>query len=147
MNKEWESLNRLSKKQEEIYHRCAKNANITDTKFWVLYAVCQSGGSMCQNNFCENWCYSKQTVNSAVSSLENDGILYLEFSEGSKKQKDLKLTEKGEDFCNKFIRPVLLAECHSVMKLDEEERARFINTLEKLISLLEDEISQIDQKQ
>ncbi len=141
MNKDWSILNKLAKRQNEIYHRCAKNAGITDTKFWVLYALCESGGALCQNSICESWCYSKQTVNSAVNSLENEGMIYLEFSEGSKKQKDLKLTEKGEEFCNKHIRQVMLAECNSIMRLDSGERRNFIKTLEKLLAVLEEELS------
>lgn len=140
MNKEWSELNKLTKKQDELYHKCALNAGITDTKFWILYAICESGGILCQNSFCENWCYSKQTVNAAVASLEEEGILYLEFAQGSKKQKDLKLTQKGEDFCNRYIRSVLNAECRSVMSLQPEERRRFLSTMEKLLSTLEQEL-------
>lgn len=140
MNKEWAVFNKLTKRQDEIYHQCAKNAGITDTKFWVLYALCESGGIFCQNSFCENWCYSKQTVNAAVAGLEKDGILYLEFAEGSKKQKDLKLTSKGKEFCNQYIMPVLNAECHSIMNLEENERKKFLDTMEKLLSMLEKEV-------
>ena len=142
MNKNWAKFNKLNKRREDIYHLCAKKAGITDTKFWVLYAMCEVGGIISQNGFCENWCYSKQTVNAAVASLEKEGILYLEFSEGSKKQKDLRLTERGEIFCRKYIFPVLEAECKAVSSLDEEERVSFLRTKEKLLSILEKEICQ-----
>lgn len=140
MNKALSVLNRLFKKQEEIYHQWAKHIGLTDTKFWVLYALCESEGVLFQNAFCENWCYSKQTVNTAVASLEEDGIISLEFAEGSRKQKNIQLTKKGEAFCDAHIRPVIGAEEKSLMKLNEKEREAFLHTLEKLIYCLEEEL-------
>ncbi len=140
MNRELSRLNKMLKRQEEIYHQCAKRAGITDTKFWVLYSLCESGGVLCQKAFCENWCYSKQTVNTAVSGLEKDGFIYLIFAEGSKKQKEIRLTDKGEDFCDKHIRNVLEAECRSLMKLSEEERANFFDLIKRILSDLEGEL-------
>ena len=144
MNKDWSKFNKLNKRRDDIYHMFAKKAGITDTKFWVLYAICEGGGSISQNGFCENWCYSKQTVNAAVASLEKEGIVYLEFAEGSKKQKDLMLTFSGREFCRKNIEPVMEAECRSVALLEEKERQQFLSTKEKLLLFLEEEISKIE---
>ena len=143
MNKEWAELNRLMKRQDELYHRYAQNAGLTDTKFWVLYAMCESGDVFCQNAFCESWRYSKQTVSAAVASLEKDGLLYMEFVAGSKKQKNLQLTEKGKGFCREYIIPVMDAECSSIMKLEKGERRKFLDTMDKLLVLFGKEISTI----
>lgn len=140
MNRELSRLNKLVKKQDKIYHQCAKKAGITDTKFWVLYALCESGGVLCQNSFCENWCYSKQTVNTAVSGLEKEGFIYLTFAIGSRKQKEIRLTEKGEAFCNQYIKTVLEAECRSLMNLSEDERKNFFELIERILSDLESEL-------
>lgn len=140
MNRELSRLNKLVKKQDKIYHQCAKKAGITDTKFWVLYALCESGGVLCQNSFCENWCYSKQTVNTAVSGLEKEGFIYLTFAIGSRKQKEIRLTEKGEAFCNQYIKTVLEAECRSLMNLSEGERKNFFKLIERILSDLESEL-------
>lgn len=134
-------FNKLTKKQEEIYHMCAKKAGLTDTKFWVLYALCETGGELCQNSFCETWCYSKQTVNTAVALLEKEGIVSLTFAEGSRKQKDIRLTDAGEAFCNQHIRPILEAEEASLMGLKEEERNTFLSVYAGLIHSLEDALN------
>ncbi len=141
MNKQWAQLNKLSKRQESVYRQCARSAGITDSKFWILYAICESGGILCQNEICGDWCFSKQTVNAAVTAMEDEGLLYLEFAEGSKKQKDLKLTEAGRRFCDQWILPVMEAECRAVMALEPGERACFLSTMEKLLSNLEGELS------
>ena len=140
MNKEWSVLNKLTRRQDEIYHRCAVNAGISDTKFWILYAICESGGALCQNAICQDWFCSKQTVSTAVAGLERDGILHLQFAAGSKKQKNLQLTAKGELFCDKHIRSVLNAECRALSSLPEPLRQAYLSTREKLLEVLEQEL-------
>ncbi len=141
MNKELSKWNRLIKKQDEVYHRCAKRAGLADAQFWVLYALCEAQKPLCQNTFCENWCYSKQTVCTAVASLEKAGLVQLAFAEGSRKQKDLFLTEKGEMFCDQHIRSVLEAEEKVLQALSGEERERFFAVLENLLDGLDRELS------
>ena len=140
MNKEWSELNKLTKRQNELYHRCAVNAGLTDAKFWILYALCESGGTLCQNTICEDWCYSKQTVGTAVSCLQCEGILRMEFAEGSRKQKNLYLTLKGEAFCDRYIRPVLNAECRAVSQLPQNQRRIFLDSQKQIIEALESEL-------
>ena len=133
MNQELSQLNQLVKKQEEVYHLWAKKAGLTDTKFWILYDLWTSECPLIQNAFCENWCYSKQTVNTAVSNLEKEGMLHLEFAPGSRKQKEVLLTNKGKDFCEKWIEPLVRAEEESLMTLNQKERVQFLEILEHLI--------------
>lgn len=140
MNEELAKWNRLTKRQNEIYHQCAKKAALPDAQFWVLYALCEAKHPLCQNTFCENWCYSKQTVNTAVVGLEKAGLVRLTFAEGSRKKKDLNLTEKGEDFCDKHIRTVLNAECKSLNQFPASDRASFFSFLENLLSGIEKEL-------
>ncbi len=141
MNKELSKWIRLTKKQDEIYHLCAKKAGLADAQFWVLYALCEAQKPLCQNTFCENWCYSKQTVCTAVASLEKAGLVQLTFAEGSRKQKDLYLTEKGESFCNQYVRSVQEAEEKVLEALTADKRNLFFEVLETLLSGLDKELS------
>lgn len=137
MNQELSRLNKLIKKQEEIYHGFAKKAGLTDTQFWVLYALCEADTALCQNTFCENWCYSKQTVNTAVATLEKSGLLSLTYAKGSHKKKDITLTAAGEAFCDLHIRNLLQAEDAALMELSMEERESFFEIFGKMLSYLE----------
>ncbi len=137
MNSELSKLNRLCKKQEEIYHQWAKKAGLTDTQFWVLYALCEAEKPLCQNAFCENWCYSKQTVSTAVANLEAAGLIRLDYAEGSRKQKDIILTKKGEAFCSANIRTLMQAEASALMGLEEAERETFFKVFDRFLSGLE----------
>lgn len=137
MNTELSRLNRLIKKQDEIYHQYARKSGLTDTQFWVLYALCESRDALCQNSFCENWCYSKQTVNAAVASLEKAGLLRLDYAEGSRKQKELALTDAGEAFCDAHIRTFMRAEGSALLSLSAQQREDFFATMEQLLAGLE----------
>lgn len=141
MNSELEKWNILIKRQDEFYHKCAKKSGLADAQFWVLYALCETKKALCQNTFCENWCYSKQTVSAAVASLEKSGLVYLTYAEGSRKQKDLHLTEKGEEFCDKHIRTLQEVEEKVLMSLSDSERNTFFHILGHLLEGLEKEWS------
>lgn len=142
MNTELSRLNKLSKQQDEIYHQCAKQAGITDTQFWVLYALCEREYcTLCQNTFCENWCYSKQTVNTAVANLEKAGLLSMTYAKGSRKQKDIMLTPKGKAFCDRHIRTLMQAESNALQRLTSDERENFFRLQELFLSSLQQELS------
>lgn len=140
MNEELGKWNRLIKRQDELYHKCARRSGLTDAQFWVLYAVCEEDQLLCQNTFCENWCYSKQTVSTAVSGLEKSGLIQLSYAKGSKKQKDITLTMDGELFCDKYIRSLQAAEEKVLKSLSHNEREAFFHTLERLQKKLENEL-------
>ena len=138
MSEDLRKWNTLLKRQDGFYHHCAKNCGLPDTQFWVLYALCE-GGPQSQNTFCENWCYSKQTVCAACAGLKNAGLISLSFAEGSRKQKILNLTSAGKDFCDRHIRVYLKAEERALSGLAKEERAEFFRLYEQLLSHLEAE--------
>ncbi len=140
MNQELEHWNRLVKRQNEIYHQYTRKSGLADTQFWVLYALCEAKEALCQNAFCESWCYSKQTVCAAVASLERSGLIYLTFAEGSRKQKDLHLTQAGESFCDRYVRPLQTAEEGALKTLSDNERERFFQTFTHLLDGLKQEL-------
>lgn len=137
MKDELRKWNELIKRQDGFYHRSAKGCSLADAQFWVLYALCEKSGSLCQNSFCENWSYSKQTVNTAVARLEKSGLVRLSFSEGSRKKKDIFLTPAGEKFCLIHIRPLQEKEERAMCSLAPEERKEFLRLYEKLLTALE----------
>lgn len=140
MHQELEKWNQLIKRQDELYHKYAKKCGLADAQFWVLYALCEAKQALCQNTFCENWCYSKQTVCAAVASLERSGLVYLSFAEGSRKQKDLHLTQQGEAFCDQYIRTLQSAEEKVLDQLTDDQREAFFGTLSILLDGLKKEL-------
>ena len=142
MNQELFKWNQLVKQQDGIYHRCARACGLPDAQFWVLYALCETPEPLCQNSFCDSWCYSKQTINTAVAALEKRGLITLTFAPGSRKQKDVSLTEEGEVFCRTHIRTVQSIEEKVLGNVPKEEKKAFFRTFAQLMEGLEQELDE-----
>lgn len=114
------------KKITELYHQIAIQSGISDSVLWVMYCLCDSDASHTQNDIAQKMGVPKQTVNSAVGRLMRDGYIYLEQMAVSGNNKRLMLTQKGEDFCKKYIQPVLDAEERAFERLSEEEQEIYL---------------------
>lgn len=143
MNKFLEQWNNLAFHQEALYHNWAKECGLPEAQFWVLYALCEIDEPLCQNSFCEIWCYSKQTVSSAVANLEKKGLVYLDFAEGSRKKKNLHLTTKGEEFCSEHIRNLQKVEEEALSQLTEQDRNKFFEIYSQLLTILDENASRL----
>ena len=69
-----ETLNQHLKETDAIYHSAAVRFGLSDSAFWILYAIADSQRTYTQNELCGAWSYSKQTVNSAIQSLIRQGV-------------------------------------------------------------------------
>ena len=129
---EVQQFNRLYKELDDIYHEIALAIGISDSALAVLYVVCILGDGCLQKDICREAYVSKQTVNSSVRSLERNGFLYLE---KSGRDKHICLTEKGRQFVEQKIRPVVDMENGAFLEMEPEERAEFIRLSQKYVDL------------
>lgn len=137
------ALNQLYKKQDELFHNYATHYGFSDGAFWVLYSLCETDEVYTQNVLAEMWCFPKQTVNSAISSLVKAGYVHLEQIAAARNSKAVKLTKKGLDVCQSIIMPLMEAEQRALSRLSETERDVFIDILGKQYDLLQTEIESI----
>lgn len=131
--------NRLYKEQDDLYHSFALAFGLSDSAFWVLYALCESDQTYTQNELCAVWFYSKQTVNSAINLLVKDGYVVLKPIEGTRNRKAVLLTEAGKAFCKKTILPLLDAERRAFARFTNEERTAYLSLWERQLKLLREE--------
>ena len=129
---EVQQFNRLYKELDDIYHEIALAIGISDSALAVLYVVCTLGDGCLQKDICREAYVSKQTVNSSVRNLERNGFLYLE---KSGRDKHICLTEKGRQFVEQKIRPVVDMENGAFLEMEPEERAEFIRISQKSVDL------------
>ena len=61
-------LSRLYKESDHIYSRLASKLGMTDTTFWVLYAIAHSEEALTQNDLCSDFFFPVQTIHSARST-------------------------------------------------------------------------------
>lgn len=136
-------FNQLHKEMDIIYHNYAKSYGLSDTGFWILYCVSENNGSLTQRELCSDWSLSPQTVNSALKSLESQGIITLEAVPDNKKNKLIKLSEMGLDIVNEVIIPLMQVESESFTALTDEECSQMLSTTKKHVSILNEKIGAI----
>lgn len=98
-------LNYLLGETEALYHELAFQMGLSDSAMRILYALCDNGESCLLRQLCRCSGLSKQTVNSALRKLEQQGVLYLEAVDARAKQ--VRLTPKGRELARHTVVPVM----------------------------------------
>ena len=117
-----EQIIQCYKQMDDIFHAYAVANGLSDSTFWILYTLCQSEKPYTQNDFCEEWYYSKQTVHSALKKSEGQGYIALETAPEDRRSKHILLTEKGERCRSTHFEPLFRAEEAAFAQMDLEHR-------------------------
>lgn len=134
-------LDLLYNEIDKLYHAYARGCGLSDCAYWMLYDLVLAGGELPLARFTTSWSYSKQTVNSALKSLQANGLVELAFMEGSRKSKLARLTEAGRALSQERIEPAIEAERRAFETLDADERRTFIHLVKRYAVALEEQIS------
>ena len=138
------AFNQLYKEMDQVYHQYARDRNISDTALWLLYSLCEEEGPYTQRELCTAWHWPPQTVNSALKSLEKQGILRLDPQPGSRKNKLVQLTGAGRRLVQEAIGPVFLAEKRALESLEPEEQEQLLALTKRYSSSLQREMGQYE---
>ena len=137
-----EILNKQEKELIYIYRYISNQFGISESEFWVLYALFAFEGDCSQQDICDLWYLPKQTVNSVVSSLTKKGYVFLETIPGTRNKKNIRITEAGMEFGKDTVLGIYNAGQRAIAKLSEDERQECINLLGKYITFLHEEINE-----
>lgn len=132
-------LNQQYKALDSIYHNVAVKFGLSDSIFWIFYALCESGQEYTQNDLCNDWFYPKQTVNSAISKLVTDGYVWLETVPGTRNRKIVRLTDAGKRFSEQNVQVLMEAEQRAFGRLTQQERQTYLALMGKHLSFLREE--------
>lgn len=130
-------FNQMYKEMDIIHHNYAKKCGLSDMAYWILYSMAENDRCYTQRDFCREWFFPPQTVNSALKDLEKKDIIYLEAVEGNKKNKWIKLTENGKKYMMDYIIPIVNAECKSFEFLTKDECDVMMSATQKYVYALE----------
>ena len=139
LRQQLQELNRLYKESDHIYSRLASKLGMTDTAFWVLYAIMHSDGPVTQNDLCSDFFFPVQTIHSAIGNLRKDGLLELQAIPGTKNRKAILLTEKGKAFAADAIGKADEVEKRALLCFDEAERETYLSLFRRHIEYLKNE--------
>lgn len=125
---------------DKIYGGFARACGISECAFWMMFDTVNSGGEVALSWLNNEWYYSKQTINSALKTLTAKNMVELDFAEGSRKKKVVRLTQAGRAFAERYIDPALEAESRAFAKLEPHERIEMLRMLKKFASALSAEV-------
>lgn len=94
-------FNKINKECDELYHKVASKMGISDSAFSIFYTLYDLGDGCLQKDICYEFFTNKQTVNSSIRKLIQEGYIYLE--QGVGRDKHIFLTEAGKQFVEKYI--------------------------------------------
>ena len=129
----WKSNDRIYNENPLLYHRRARACGLPDCAFWLLYTLRSEEAPLTQTQLSEQLSLPKQTVNSALKKLVEEGVLRLEAADGNLKNKRVCLTEAGEAFLRRTVDRVFGVESAAAARLTEEERSALVALSQKLL--------------
>ncbi len=134
-------LSQILGELEGTYHEISLKLGISDSIFKILYTFCCFGACCPLNDICRYTGLSKQTVHSAIRTLEEKGFLCLKAIDG--KAKKACLTEEGISLANSTALRVMGLENDILASWSKEERAMLIELTERFLVSLKEKGSQL----
>lgn len=137
IRKQLRKFNAILKETDAIFNKLAKQSGLSDCSFWIMYSLRDSGGECTQKELCDQWTFSKQTVNSAIKGLEKNGYIDLTSSKEDKRSKLIRLNEQGILFAKESIDFVFELEELTLQRMNPSQRAAMIELNRTYKSMLQ----------
>ncbi len=133
-------FNNIMKENEDIYRNLAKIVGLSDSSFWILYALRDSDSALTQSEICNILYQPKQTINTSLKKMEFDGYIELN-SNNDRRSKKVFLTEKGVELAGKTVDRVISMERDALSGLLDTEQETFVRLFKKYTKSLQENIS------
>jgi len=114
-----QSFAALFNEYDSICHEIARRQGLSDSAYDALRTILVLGEGCTQTEVYQNGYFNKQTINSAVKKLAEQGILVMKAGKGRENQ--LFFTEKGKEFVERSVMPFEKAETEIYDEFTEEE--------------------------
>lgn len=137
--------NRQYNETNLLYHGTAAGFGLSDTVFWVLYSLYSDDVPKTQAQISAGWCLPKQTLNSAVRGMVDQGLVMLTPAPGCKHGKLLSLTAEGRALAERTVAQVIRAEESAMQRLGLERARQYITAGRAYTQLLREELTQLQE--
>ena len=132
------ALNYLTSELDGLYHQASQRIGLSDSAMRILYAIYDNGDGCLLHRICRQSGISKQTVNSAMRKLEEEGILYL--IQGKGRNKKVMLTEKGKAYLEQTAAKIYAAESRAFSGWTEAEVEEYLRLTEKFAESFREQV-------
>ena len=133
--------NNLTAEMEMIYHKAALKMGLTDSTSEILYVLSYNSGALALSDICRLSALTRQTVNSSIRKMEEEGLIYLDAIDG--KSKKVCLTEKGKEYTKNTVDKIIKIENEICENWDDEEIVKYVELTEKFVKSLDEKVKKL----
>ncbi len=130
IKKEAKRLDGIWQNIDSVYEYYAKQLGLNSTTLYLLH-ILHTSEPCTQKQICDIMMLPKQTVNTIVRDYQKKGLLETAQSPGDRRQKHIRLTGQGREYCKQILPPVEEAEAYAMAQFTEEERSMMFALMEK----------------
>ncbi|MFR5632732.1 MAG: MarR family winged helix-turn-helix transcriptional regulator [Monoglobales bacterium] len=141
INNQIDIINQKIKEMNALYHIAAGKSGIADGEVCIWSALLNSDEKYTQQDLCEMFSLSKQTVNSLISGMVKKGFVLLEHMPGTRNRKMIRLSDEGIAYGKSRVMWIFEAEQKAMEETEPQEVQACISMLEKYIANLKREFS------
>lgn len=124
-------FDRLNNMIDEFYHEIAVRQGMSDSAYAILQAILVLGDGCTQTDIYRYTLLNKQTVNSSVKRLQQDGLI--EFYPGNGRELKIKFTAKGITIVKEKILPIEQSENEVFEEMTAEEHQQLLHLVGKYL--------------
>jgi len=128
--------NALFKTNEKMYREAVKTFGISESAFWILYALRNASECMTQREIVHQNFLPPQTINSALKKLETEGIIEMHTG-ADRRTKQVCLTPEGEALTARSADRLIDIEIQASEQLTQKEQDEFLRIFRKYISAVQ----------
>lgn len=133
-------LNSVVNRTDYLYEKWTKLQGVNSYESKILYML-RFTEMDSQKSMAENYGMPKQTINTVVAKLSMYGYVTLETDERDKRSKRITLTQKGKEYADFVLLPLVGCEKRALEKMGEKRIGIMIDTMKEYADLLEDELN------
>lgn len=122
---------RLNENYNEVnglYHDISMKLGLSDSESMVMYMLYDAQEPLTQSDIVKATGLSKQTLNSAIRKLEQEGIITLE--KLNNKSKKIVKTDKGQEWIAQKIKPLIDMENRVLDLWTEKDKLKYLELIE-----------------
>lgn len=134
-------FNRIDNSINEFYHEISLKQGLSDSAFDILQAILVLGNGCTQTDIYKYCVLNKQTVNSSVRRLKENG--YITFSKGNGREIRIHMTPCGKALIKEKILPIAQAENEVFQEMTEEEQQEIIRLMNKYLDRFKEKVCMI----
>ena len=134
-------INLIMAETDGVYHDAAVRLGLSDSALRILYALRTQGGGCDLSGLPRLTGLTKQTINSALRKLEQEGVVTLSAAGGRKKR--LCLTEKGHILTEQTVDRLMGLENAIFDHWPEQDMQLFLELNQRYLTQLREKIKEL----